>query len=79
MTPGREPTPRPGSLLRGGIREHPWITVVMVGGVLIGAAAGYVYLTEEWSALRRLAAGAVGGFWVSFLLTATRMMGAFPH
>jgi hypothetical protein len=79
MTTGPEPTPRLASMLHDGIRAHPWITAVMVGGVLIGAAAGYVYLTDEWSALRRLAAGAVGGFWVSFLLTATRMMGAFPR
>lgn len=75
-----EPTPTgPFALLRDGVRRHPWITAVMVGGTLIGAVTGYFIATEEWSVLRRLAAGAFSGFWVAFLITATRMMGAFPR
>jgi hypothetical protein len=42
---------------------------------LAGAVLGLVYLTGEWSAARRLAAGAVAGAGVGLLLTATKMLG----
>ena len=59
------------------IAEHPVITGVRVGTTLTGAVAGFLWLSPEWSALRRIAAGGVGGFWVAFLIAATRMMGAW--
>jgi hypothetical protein len=36
---------------------------------------GALYLTQDWSLARRLAAGAVGGAGVGFLCTATKMIG----
>jgi hypothetical protein len=51
------------------------ITGVMVSCTLLGAALGVVYLTEDWSLARRIAAGAVGGAGVGLLCTATKMIG----
>jgi hypothetical protein len=49
------------------------ITAVMLGCTVIGAVLGYVLLTEDWSAARRIAGGAVGGAGVGLLITATKM------
>ena len=60
-------------LLRNIARRHPVITSVMVGCTLIGAALGLALLTDEWSAARRLLAGAVAGAGTGLLITATKM------
>jgi hypothetical protein len=51
------------------------ITAVMVLCTLAGAVLGALYLTDDWSLARRIAAGAVAGGGVAFLMTATRMVG----
>ena len=38
-----------------------------------GGALGFLLLGEEWSALRRIAGGAVGGGGVALLLTFSRL------
>lgn len=55
------------------LRRHPVIVGVLVACTLVGAVAGGVMLAEDWSVLRRIAAGAVAGGGVGLLLTATKM------
>ena len=43
--------------------------------VVAGAVLGEIYLYEEWSAARRIAAGAVAGAGVALTVTATKMIG----
>lgn len=71
-SPGRR-TATPARL-RSIARRHPVITGVMVSCTLIGAALGLVLLTAEWSAARRLVAGAVAGAGTGLLITATKML-----
>jgi hypothetical protein len=60
---------------QGIVREHPIITAILVACTLVGALVGEIYLYEEWSVARRVAAGAVAGAGVAFTVTATRMIG----
>ena len=69
--PGRRAARLAG--LRKIARRHPVITSVMLGCTLIRAALGFVLLTGEWSAARRLLAGAVAGAGTGLLITATKM------
>lgn len=57
------------------LRRHPVLTGTIVGCALLGALLGFALLTQEWSALRRIAAGAVAGAGAGFLITATKMFG----
>lgn len=57
------------------LRRHPVITVVILGGALLGGCIGFLYLDPEWWAVRRIAAGAVAGGGLGLFVTATRMMG----
>ena len=57
------------------VRRHPFITGTLVGCTVVGAGLGLVYLSGEWSELRRIAAGAVAGVGVGLLLTTTKMLG----
>ena len=59
------------------IGQHPVMAVVLVSFTILGAVAGYFLLTGEWSVLRRIAGGAIGGCGVGFLLTVSRMIGAW--
>jgi hypothetical protein len=54
-------------------RRHPVVSGVLLGCTVAGAALGVWLLTGEWSLARRLAAGAVSGFGVGLLITATKM------
>lgn len=45
----------------GIIASHPWLLALAVVLVVGGAVAGYLYLSPEWTALRRSVAGAVAG------------------
>ena len=55
------------------MRRHPVISGVILGGAVCGAVLGFFLLTEDWSALRRIAAGAVAGAGTGFVITATKM------
>ena len=59
------------------ISEHPLIASFMLACTLGGAVLGFFVLSDDLSVIRRLVGGAVGGGGVGFMLTATRMMGAW--
>ena len=61
------------SAARSYARRHPIIVGILVGCALAGAVLGFALLSGEWSAARRIAAGAVAGGGVGLLLTATKM------
>ncbi len=57
------------------LRAHPVISAVfavcMIGGALLGA----LLLPDSLSEIRRVLGGAVGGFGIALVVTATRMLG----
>ena len=57
------------------VRRHPVVSGVMLGCILAGTVSGPLYLPEEWSLIRQLAAGAVAGAGTGLLVTATKMLG----
>lgn len=57
------------------LARHPLITAVVVLCTLVGSVAGAILLDADWSLLRRMLAGGVGGAWVGLLFTATKMIG----
>jgi hypothetical protein len=61
-------------MLQGTIQRHPVITAILVGCTLLGAALGFALLGDDWSALRRILAGTIGGAGVGLLITATKMI-----
>ena len=56
-------------------RRHPIITGVLTGFAIAGAILGAVFLTDDWSLARRIAAGGVAGAGCGLLLTAYRIIG----
>jgi hypothetical protein len=54
-------------------RDHPVLWALVGAGVALGAAAGFVWLPDDWSLVRRLLAGGVAGGGVGFLIVATRL------
>lgn len=56
-------------------RRHPVITWLMIACTVGGALAGWVWLSPEWSDLKRLAAGAVAGAGCGLMVAAPRMVG----
>ncbi len=57
------------------MRNHPVITSVMVSCIVLGAIAGVMLLTGDWSLARRLAAGTVAGGGVGILVCGIKMIG----
>jgi hypothetical protein len=57
------------------LRRHPVITATLLACTLAGAVLGFYLLTGDWSAARRIVAGAVAGAGVGLLMTATKMLG----
>lgn len=55
------------------VRRHPVIAGTILGCALAGALLGFQLLSDDWSALRRVAAGAVAGAASGFVITATKM------
>jgi hypothetical protein len=55
------------------LRRHPGVSATLLATTLLGAVAGAVFLTEEWSLARRILAGGVAGAGTGLLLTATKM------
>ena len=74
MDPRNAEPAAPGGVVAA-LRRHPVIVAVMVLCTLAGAVLGALYLTGDWSLARRLAAGAIAGAGVGFLMTATKMVG----
>jgi hypothetical protein len=64
----------PASLLAG-LRRHPVLTGTLVGCALLGGVLGFALLSDDWSALHRIAAGGVAGAGCALLVTATKMYG----
>ena len=56
-------------------RQHPVMTTVLLSCIATGAVLGGLYLTPEWSLLRRIAAGALAGGGAAFFALATRVIG----
>jgi hypothetical protein len=65
---------RPGSLIAS-LRRHPVLTGTIMACTLVGAVLGFALLSQDWSALHRIAAGAVAGAGSAFVITATKMYG----
>ena len=57
-----------------GNRKYVAFSVVLT---IIGTGAGYWLLPEDWSALRRLLAGAISGGATAFFILGSRLIGAF--
>jgi len=57
------------------VREHPWITAIMLVCTVGGALAGPTLFDPDWTLLRQVAAGAFCGAWVGITLTVTKMIG----
>ena len=61
------------SVLASFLRRHPVVSATLVATTLLGAVAGAVFLSGEWSLARRILAGGVAGAGTGLLLTATKM------
>ena len=57
------------------VRDHPWITAIMLATTLGGAAAGPWLFEADWSLARQIGAGAFCGAWVGITITVTKMIG----
>jgi len=51
------------------------ITATLLVCTALGAVLGFSLLTEDWSAARRVLAGAFDGVGTGLLITATKMLG----
>ena len=56
-------------------RRHPVIAGVLLACAISGATLGALFLAEDWSLARRIAAGGVAGAGCGLLLTAYRIIG----
>jgi len=72
--PDSEPDRAGGLRPAAFIREHPWITAIMVVSTLGGAGAGPLLLDETWSLARQVGAGGFLGAWVGLTITVTKMI-----
>ena len=61
--------------LIGVLRDYPLITATIVVCTLIGVVLGLVFLPEEWTVLRKVAGGALGGAGCGLIVTAPRIVG----
>jgi hypothetical protein len=57
------------------VRRRTVIVLVMLTCTVLGAALGAVYLGDDWSLARRIAAGGAAGAGIGLLFTATKMIG----
>lgn len=66
-------------IFKGELRGPKPIAVFTLVFVLVGGILGYWLLTEEWSDLRRLAAGAAGGLGAASIIVMSRLVGAYSE
>ena len=59
--------------MRRALARHPVLAAILIGCTLLGALLGFYSLSGEWSAARRIAAGAVAGAGVAILVTGTKI------
>jgi hypothetical protein len=59
--------------VRQALARHPVIAATLLGCALLGAAIGYFWLSGDWSAARRIGAGAVAGAGIAILVTGTKI------
>lgn len=59
------------------IQKRPGLAVVNVVCVVLGVAGGLVFGFEDWPLWRNIAAGVFAGGGVGYLITITRVIGAF--
>jgi len=57
------------------ITARPVVLGVFITCVSVGAVLGGLLLTDEWSLVRRIAAGVVAGAGVGLLITAPKVIG----
>lgn len=62
-------------LWRRAVVRHPVIAGTIAACVVAGVVLGLYALPPEWSVLRRLLGGAVGGAGVGLIITASRIIG----
>jgi hypothetical protein len=65
---------KPAPIWQSALR-HPLITGVIAFSIIAGAVAGGIFLSEDWSLLRRIAAGGAAGGGCGLMLTAYRIIG----
>jgi hypothetical protein len=65
---------KPAPIWQSALR-HPLITGVIATAIVAGAVLGAIYLSQDWTLVRRLAAGGVAGGGCGLLLTAYRIIG----
>ena len=65
---------KPAPIWQSALR-HPVITGVIAAFIIAGAVIGAIFLSEDWSLARRIAAGGVAGGGCGLMLTATRIIG----
>jgi hypothetical protein len=56
------------------LRRNPVIVALYAVCIVAGATAGILYLPEDFSLIRKLAGGALGGGGIAFLMTLTKML-----
>jgi len=56
------------------LQRNPAFTALFAICISAGALAGFFYLPDDFSLVRRLLGGAVGGGGIAFLMTATKML-----
>ena len=67
MTPPATPS------LRSLARKHPFISSAILLLPILGMVGCVIYI-PDWSILRRLAAGLIGGLFIGFIITATHVV-----
>jgi hypothetical protein len=61
--------------LRAVLNEHPVMATALTAAIVGGAILGFMFLSPDWSAGRRILAGAIGGAGFAFLVSARNVLG----
>jgi hypothetical protein len=61
----------------GLLRAHPVLTTLVVVCIVVGVALAFRLGPTDWPTWRKVAAGVIGGSFVGYIITLTRMMGAY--